>query len=110
MLLRVRLSQYSFVCIASDAALGVSVAQRSTTASSNLLHSFPILADTMRRIAVAARAWTKQQLRTKSVEEHVNAFLQPTDTGGTLSVTVNDALLACNVRGTDALQLSLDLR
>jgi hypothetical protein len=110
MLMRVRLSQYSIVCIATGAALGVSVAQRSATASSDLLHTYPILADTMRRIATAARAWTEQQLRSQSVEERVNSLLQSSDTGGTLSVAVDDALLASDVRGADALQLALNLR
>jgi hypothetical protein len=108
-LMRVRLSQYSIVCIATGAALGVSVAQRSATASSDLLHTYPILADTMRRIATAARAWTEQQLRSQSVEERVNSLLQYSDTGGTLPVAVSDTLLTCSVLNAQTVQLALDL-
>ncbi len=109
MLIRVQLSQHAFVCMASGASMADSVAARAHAASCELLSTHPMLADTMRRIALAARSWGAR-LGGQSVQERVNPLLQSSDTGGTLPVAISDALLASGVRCSHALQLGLDLR
>ena len=109
MLIRVQLSRYAFVCIASGAPMADSVAARAHAASCELLSTYPMLADTMRRVAGAARLWGAE-LGCEAIQERVNTLLQSSDTGRTLPVAVSDTLLASGVRNPHALQLGLNLR
>jgi len=90
--------------------MGVSVAHRADSAASNLLDTYPMLADTLRRVATAARAWHVRYSSGETIEETVNPLLQTCDTRRALSVPVCDSRLARSMCGAESLQLVLDLR
>ncbi len=110
MLVRVRMSQISLLCIEEGACMGLSVAKRADRAAADMLEAYPMMADTLRRLATAARAWHRRYSGGETSQKTVDALLQTSDTRRALSVSVRDPLLTCGVGDSHAVQLGLDLR
>jgi len=104
-MLRVRLSRYDFRCIGTQQELPQSVSRRARAGASELLTEYPMLADTMRKLAQAAENMASGQ----PIQQAVDTLLQTSDASGALPIAVDDSLLARGVSRSHPVQLGLYL-